>query len=270
MPSGAELLELATATALEAGRLVADRIAEAEVAATKSSPTDVVTEVDIASEKLIRSRLLEARPDDGFLGEEGGDVESSSGVVWVADPIDGTVNFLYGIPQFAVAIAAQRDGEVVAGVVHHPVTGETFTAVRGQGARLGDQPIRVSGCVDLSQALVGTGFHYKVEVRTAQVAELARMMPQIRDIRRMGSAALDLCFVACGRYDAYVERGLRPWDLLAAQLIVEEAGGRVEGLHGAPAGELIATAAGGALYDAFHDGLLTSGFGDWPLTDWPG
>jgi myo-inositol-1(or 4)-monophosphatase len=270
MPSGAELLELATATALEAGRLVVSRVAEAEVAATKSSPTDVVTEVDLASERLIRERILGTRPDDGFVGEEGDDLPTTSGVVWVADPIDGTVNFLYGIPQYAVSIAAQQDGEVVAGVVHHPVTGETFTAVRGGGARLDGQPIHVSRCTDLRQALVGTGFHYRVEVRTAQVAEVAALMPQVRDIRRMGSAALDLCFVACGRYDAYVERGLKPWDLLAAQLVVEEAGGTVAGLNGAPAGELITTAAGSALYNDFHDGLLSSGFADWPLADWPG
>lgn len=263
------LLALAEEAARSAGVLVASRTTGIEVAATKSSPTDVVTAVDIASEELIRDRLLGARPDDGFLGEEGDDIPSASGVVWVADPIDGTVNFLYGIPGFSVSIAAEVDGVAVAAVVHNPTNGETFTATQGGGARLDGDPIRVSTVTDLSHTLVGTGFHYRSDVRTHQAAEFARMLPQVRDVRRMGSAALDLCSVACGRLDAYVERGLKPWDLAAGQLILREAGGRVGGLNGSPAGELLTAAAAASIYDSFHECLVTSGFADWPMPEWP-
>jgi myo-inositol-1(or 4)-monophosphatase len=265
-----ELLKLAIETAREAGALVAAaQRGVVQVAQTKSSPTDVVTATDVASERLIRDRILGARPGDGFVGEEGDDIASASGVVWIADPIDGTVNFVYGIPQFSISIAAQVDGLVVAGVVHNPMNGELFTAARGQGAWLGDVRLHGSMCSDVSKALVGTGFGYQAEIRAAQAAEAARLLPMVRDIRRMGSAALDLCYVACGRYDAYVERGLHSWDLAAGQLVVEEAGGRVEGLNGAPAGELIVTAASIALYGPFHERLLASGFADWPVPDWP-
>jgi myo-inositol-1(or 4)-monophosphatase len=268
MTDGAELLRLATATAHEAGALVADALrGVVEVARTKSSPTDVVTATDVASERLIRDRILRARPDDGFVGEEGDDTVSSSGVVWIADPIDGTVNFVYGIPQFSISIAAQVDGEVVAGVVHNPMNGETFTAVRGHGSWLGDVRLTGSSCSDVSKALVGTGFGYEASSRAAQAAEVARLLPLVRDIRRMGSAALDLCFVACGRYDAYVERGLHSWDLAAGQLVVEESGGRVEGLRGTPAGELIVIATSATLFDGFHEQLLANGFADWPLAE---
>lgn len=264
-----ELLQLAEATAFEAGRLVASRTTGVEVAATKSSPTDVVTAVDIASEELIRARLLGARPDDGFLGEEGDDIAGSSGVVWIADPIDGTVNFLYGLPSFSVSIAAELDAEIVAGVVHNPVSGETFSAARGEGAWLDGAPISVSTVADLSQTLVGTGFHYRADVRQHQAAEFARMLPQVRDVRRMGSAALDLCSVACGRLDAYVERGLKRWDLAAGELIVREAGGRVGGLAGTAAGELLTTAGAASIYESFHECLVSSGFADWPMPEWP-
>lgn len=270
MTEPGELVDLAAAVALEAGGLVAEaQRGVVEVAQTKSSPTDVVTATDIASERLIRGRILGARPDDGFVGEEGDDIASRSGVVWIADPIDGTVNFVYGIPQFSISIAAEVDGQVVAGVVHNPMNGEMFTAVRGQGAWLGHVRLVGSSCTEVSQALVGTGFGYEADVRAAQAAETARLLPLVRDIRRMGSAALDLCYVACGRYDAYVERGLHSWDLAAGRLVVEESGGRVEGLHGAPPGELLVTAASEALYDAFHEQLLASGFGEWPLSHWP-
>jgi myo-inositol-1(or 4)-monophosphatase len=270
MTDAAELLELAEATALEAGGLVADaHRGKVEVARTKSSPTDVVTAVDVASERLIRDRILAARPGDGFVGEEGDDLSSTSGVVWIADPIDGTVNFVYGIAQFSISIAAQVDGEVVAGVVHDPIKDETFTARRGAGAFLGETRLWGSGCTDIATALVGTGYSYLPEVRGAQAIEMARLLPTVRDIRRLGSAALDLCYVACGRYDAYVERGLHLWDLAAGRLVVEESGGRVEGLDGGPPGELIVTAASRALYDAFHGRLVASGFADWPIAAWP-
>ncbi len=270
MSAAVDLLLVAEATAREAGLLLVEgQRGRVEVAVTKTSPTDVVTAVDLASEQLIRDRILGARPDDGFVGEEGDDLPSTSGVTWIADPIDGTVNYLYGIPQYAVSIAASFEGTVVAGVVHDPVSGETFTAALGEGARLDGELISVGSCQDVSQALVGTGYSYRADVRALQAVEMARLLGTVRDVRRMGSAALDLCFVACGRYDAYVERGLKPWDLSAAGLVVAEAGGRVEGIAGSPAGELIVTAASSQLYDAFHASLLEAGFADWPLPGWP-
>ncbi len=270
MSDDQELLDLAVATVRSAGELVRQgRRGRVVVADTKSSPTDVVTANDIASENLIRSSILAARPDDGFLGEEGASIPGTSGVRWVADPIDGTVNYLYDIPQYAVSLAAERAGQVVAGVVLAPSTGETFTALRGKGAWLDGASIQVSGVTDVGQALTGTGFHYRSDVRVHQAAELARLMPRIRDIRRLGSAALDLCFVACGRLDAYVERGLRPWDRAAAQLIVQEAGGRVEGLDGNAPDELITVASSSGLFEAFRACLVDSGFAAWPMPDWP-
>jgi myo-inositol-1(or 4)-monophosphatase len=268
--AAADLLRIAEAAAREAGMLLVEgQRGTVEVTSTKSSPTDIVTAVDVASEQLIRRTILAARGDDGFVGEEGDDVPGSSGVVWIADPIDGTVNYLYAIPQFAVSIAASVDGTVVAGVVHNPMSGETFTAALGEGARLDGRAISVGSCTDISQALVGTGYSYRADVRARQAVETSRLVSVVRDIRRIGSAALDLCYVACGRYDAYVERALRQWDLAAGRLIVTEAGGRVEGLRGEEPGELIVTAAGPQLYDAFHASLIGAGFGDWSLPDWP-
>jgi myo-inositol-1(or 4)-monophosphatase len=264
-----QLLALAVEAALEAGELVAAaKPGESiEVEKTKTSPTDVVTAVDVASERTIRDRILAARPDDGFLGEEGDDIAGTTGVVWIADPIDGTVNFLYGIPQFSVSIAAQVDDAVVAGVVHNPMSGETFTAARGEGAFLGERRLTGSSCDDMSAALVGTGFGYRAEDRAIQAVQIARLLPTIRDIRRIGSAALDLCFVAAGRYDAYVERGLHAWDLAAGGLIVEESGGRVEGLNGQAAGGTLVVAASTGLFPAFHDRLMSAGFADWPRVE---
>ncbi|MGI8578773.1 MAG: inositol monophosphatase family protein [Nocardioidaceae bacterium] len=265
-----ELLGLAESVVSEAGSLVAaGRRGEVEVSDTKSSPTDVVTAVDVAAEQLNRNRILTDRPGDGFLGEETGEVTGSSGVRWVVDPIDGTVNYLYEIAQFAVSLAVEVDGAAVAGVVHNPMSVETFTALRGEGAWLNGAAIRCSKRDDVAQALVGTGYGYRADVRTHQAAEISRLVSQVRDIRRFGAATLDLCFVACGRLDAHVERGLKPWDLAAAGLIAAEAGARVEGLHGAPAGELLVIAAPDSLFDALHGQLVASGYVDWPLTDWP-
>jgi myo-inositol-1(or 4)-monophosphatase len=270
MTAPQDLLELAETTARAAGELIRlVRQGSVEVAETKTSPTDVVTAADYASEQLIRDRIFAARPEDGFVGEEGDDIAGSSGVTWLADPIDGTVNYLYGIPQFAVSIAAQQSGVTVAGVVHNPVSGETFTAVRDGGAKLDGTLISASGQTDVAQTLVGTGFSYRADVRRHQVAETAALLPSVRDIRRLGSAALDLCYVACGRLDAHVERGLRPWDLAAGRLVVTEAGGRVEGMDGAEPGELLVVAAPVGLFDALHAVLANSGYADWPMTDWP-
>ena len=180
------LLELALATAREAGELVVRLRSEGvEVAGTKSSPIDIVTEADRACEVLVRERLLGARPDDGMVGEEGSARESASGVVWIVDPIDGTVNYLYGLPHFAVSIAAEQDGEVVAGVVLAPVLGLEYVARAGGGATLNGQPIRPRPVVPLAERLVGTGFSYEQPARARQAGYLARMLPRIRDIRRL-------------------------------------------------------------------------------------
>ncbi|QNN52985.1 inositol monophosphatase family protein [Nocardioides mesophilus] len=223
-----QLLALAERVAREAAAEVLRLRREGvEVAATKTSPTDVVTEVDHRSEELIRARLLEERPGDGFVGEEGESSDSSTGVTWVVDPIDGTVNFLYGIPQYAVSIAARAGEQVVAGVVLDVVKGECFTATRGGGAFLDGAPIRVRPVVPLDQRLVITGFSYERSTRVAQAQAVARLLGEVRDVRRLGSAALDLCYVGAGRTDAYVEEGLHEWDLAAGGLVAEEAGARV-------------------------------------------
>lgn len=265
-----DLLGVARAAAFEAGALIRDRrLGTVEVAATKSSPTDIVTAVDLAAEGLIRDRILSSRPRDGFVGEEGDDVFGTSGVTWIVDPIDGTVNYLYRIPRFAVSIAAEVDGRAVAGVVHDPMINHTYTAIRGQGAQRNGDPIHASSCTDPARALVGVGYGYRVDVREHQAAEIAGLVSRVRDIRRRGSAALDLCSVACGQLDAYVERGLKPWDLAAAGLIATEAGSRVAGINGAPASELLVIAAPTALFDPLHATLVECGYGDWPLSDWP-
>jgi len=224
-----ELLDLALGVAREAGRRVVElRRDGVSVAATKSSDVDVVTQADRASERLIRERLLTARPDDGLLGEEGADVTGTSGVRWVVDPIDGTVNYLYGIPGYAVSVAAKVEGRAVAGVVVNPATGEEFAAVRGGGATRNGQPVRVRPFVSVEQSMFATGFSYEQPVRARQAAAVARVLPQVRDIRRLGSCALDLCGVACGRFDAYAEEGVNEWDHAAGALVAEEAGARVE------------------------------------------
>lgn len=224
-----DLLALAVEVAAEAAALVRERRTGAvSVADTKSSPVDVVTEADRASEELIRSRLLAARPDDAILGEEGGSSGGASGVRWIVDPIDGTVNFLYGIPAYAVSLAAEVDGAVVAGVVADISAGTTYTAVAGGGARRDDVPLQVRGPAPVEQRMVLTGFSYEAAQREIQAAAVARMLPRVRDIRRFGSCALDLCRVAEGTADAYVEEGVAIWDHAAGALIAAEAGARCE------------------------------------------
>ena len=252
--------ELAVAVAREAGELVVRRRVEGvDVAATKSTPTDVVTRADRESEELIRTRLLDARPHDGILGEEGSSVAGTSGVTWVVDPIDGTVNYLYGIPTYAVSIGAELDGRAVAGAVVNPVSGETWTAVLGEGARLDGRPIRVTGQDRLDQSLIGTGFGYDARRRASQAAVLSQVITHVRDIRRAGSAALDLCAVACGRHDAMYERGLNRWDYSAGLLIAEEAGARSGGLNGAAASEELTIVAAPGIFDGLHDLLAAAG-----------
>jgi myo-inositol-1(or 4)-monophosphatase len=235
------LLRIARDVALTAGQLVVRRRAEGvTVADLKSSPVDVVTAADRECETLIRSLLATARPHDGFFGEEGADDTGTSGLTWIVDPIDGTVNYLYNIPHYAISIAVVSGGTdpltwtALAGCVLNPVSGEIFTASAGGGAFLGDEPIRPAPAVELSQALVGTGFSYSAETRATQGAVVAALLPKVRDIRRFGAASLDICAVACGRLNAYFERGLSPWDHAAAALIVREAGATVVGENGQP------------------------------------
>jgi myo-inositol-1(or 4)-monophosphatase len=265
-PDPGQLLSLARSAADEAGRLLASRRpagpqGRPEVASTKSSPTDVVTEMDRASEALIRQRIRAERPADTILGEEGG--ESGRGRVrWIVDPLDGTVNYLYGLADWAVSIAAEVDGQVVAGVVAVPAHGEVFTAVAGQGSFLHPAagppvPLRCNTGVPLHRALVSTGFGYTQAQRVVQGEVVAAVLPLVRDIRRAGSCAVDLCSVAAGRVDAYYERGVNYWDYAAGGLIATEAGARVAGLKGRPASPELTMAAEPALFSELHDLLAT-------------
>ena len=260
------LLGLARDTAMEAGRMLAalrppGRSGRPEVTGTKSSPTDVVTEMDQAAEALITERLRAQRPRDAFLGEEGG--ESGRGRVrWIIDPLDGTVNYLYGLADWAVSIAAEVDGTPIAGVVAAPARDEVFTAVSGGGAWLlaGDGPpvaLRCNTGVPLAQALVATGFGYEVPRRMVQGEVVGALLPQVRDIRRAGSCAVDLCSVAAGRVDAYYERGVNYWDYAAGGLIAAEAGARVAGLAGGPPSPELAIAAEPTLFAELQALLAT-------------
>ena len=256
----ADLLETALEAAARAGVLLRDgRPDDLGVAATKSSPIDVVTEMDLAAEKLITGHLAEHRPDDGVLGEEGAAVDGTSGVRWVIDPIDGTVNYLYGLPAWGVSIAAEYLGETVVGVVEIPSRGETFRAVSGHGAFRNAQPVRCRTSPALDQALVGTGFNYVQERRVAQVEVARLLVPQVRDIRRSGSAAVDLCDVACGRLDGFYERGLHRWDWAAGDLIVREAGALTGGRPGEPPNEDLTVAASPGVFHALQPLLDTLG-----------
>ncbi len=249
-----ELLTLAVDIATRAGRLLVEGRPEAvEVSATKSSPTDIVTEMDRSSERLIVGALADARPDDGVLGEEGSRGRSRSGVRWIIDPIDGTVNYLYGLAPWAVSIAAERDDRTLLGVVHVPPSGETFTAARGRGAQRNGAAIRVNTAVPLERALVATGFGYVAARRARQAEVLRAVLPRVRDVRRGGSAAVDLCSLGCGRVDAYYERGVQTWDVAAGGLVAAEAGARVAGLRGRPASEEFTLAAAPELFGQLHD-----------------
>ena len=293
-PDAGELLALAAETAAAAARLLADEGAQArpEVVETKSSLTDVVTEMDRRAEALITEQIRAARPGDAILGEEGGETRGAAApgqpgggtpaaeVRWIVDPLDGTVNYLYGLSDWAVSIAAEVAGTIVAGVVAVPLHGETFLAVRGQGAWRrtdsglhsaigsgaigsgaigsgadGDTTLRCNRGVPLGQALVGTGFGYLPGRRRVQGEVVSALLPQIRDIRRGGSASVDLCMVAAGRLDAFYERGLNYWDYAAGALIAAEAGARVTGLAGRPPGSSMTVAAGPGLYEQLTGAL---------------
>ncbi|MFW6641132.1 inositol monophosphatase family protein [Nocardiopsis algeriensis] len=258
-PDPESLRDLAVRVAAEAGELAARGQEGVTVLETKSSPTDVVTRMDRATEELVRSRLLAARPQDAVLGEEDGDTAGSSGVRWVVDPIDGTVNYLYGQLDWAVAIAAEIDGVAVAAAVNVPRRGEMYEAVRGGGARRNGEPLQAPPAVPLAEALVATGFGYSAERRGRQAKVLTEVLPRVRDIRRSGSAAVDLTGLAAGRFDAYYERGLNRWDWSAPGLVASEAGIRVGGLHGeAPSKDLV-VAARPELHEALSDLLAPLG-----------
>lgn len=272
------LLDLACEVAVAAGRLLIGSGGRPEVVATKSSPTDVVTEADQAAEALIRGLIGEKRPGDRILGEEGGETGPGgtggqggrSDVRWIVDPLDGTVNYLYGLPDWAVSVAAEVDGTVVAGAVFVPRRDELYSARLGHGAWLSSgaldwrgedtgSPVRLA-CnrdVPLAQALVATGFGYAAGRRQVQGDVLRAVLPRVRDIRRGGSAAVDLCSVASGTVDAYYERGVNLWDIAAGGLIAAEAGAEVTGLHGRPPSPSMTLAAPPPLLGDLHD-LLAS------------
>jgi myo-inositol-1(or 4)-monophosphatase len=227
-PDPAGLRALAVAVACEAGDVLLEHRERTLQVDIKTSATDPVTQADRASEDLIARRLLAARPDDGLLGEEDrANRRGSSGLRWVVDPLDATVNFTYRLPHWCVSIAVEDDEGPLAGVVHDPVRGEVFAAARGRGASLDDRPLHVSEVDDLHRVLVATGFAYDPAVRADQGRDVADLLGRVRDVRRGGSAALDLAYVAAGRVDGYVEFGLQPWDWAAGRLLVTEAGGHV-------------------------------------------
>ena len=278
MTDPAELLEVAVEVARQAAELARSRRLDgvADVG-TKSTATDLVTAADRDVERLIGRLLRAHRPDDAILGEEFGASRDSGGsagagagdraggiaggtdggrVRWVVDPIDGTVNYVYGIPHYAVSIAAEMGGAAVAGVVRNAATGEEWTAVRGGGAWRAGERLAGSAVTGLDQSLIATGFAYGSDRRAHQATVLAAILPRVRDIRRFGAAALDLCAAAEGRVDAYFEKGLGAWDHAAGGLIATEAGLRVTGLRGAPAGPNLVLAAPPGVYRQLHDLLV--------------
>lgn len=256
-----ELADLAVAIARDAGALIRRRREEGvRIAETKSSATDIVTEADRASEELIRAWLADARPTDAVLGEEGDDVAGTSGVRWVVDPIDGTVNYAHGLPNYAVSIGVEVDGEVAVGVVLNPAQGLEYTAILGRGARRNGVPIAVAAPVAMARAVIGTGFSYERDLRVHQAATFGKLLPQVADVRRFGSCALDLCAVADGGLDGYVEEGIGgPWDYAGGGLVAREAGARTEVLTGA-AGRTLVVAAPATSYDEFRNLIVSCGY----------
>ena len=234
-----ELVALAERIAREAGAQLRDAFSGgALVTETKSSPTDLVSEADVAAEKLIREALQSARPDDGMLGEEGSDLPGTSGLRWIFDPLDGTTNFLFGIPQWGVSIAVEDESGTLAGVVFDPMRDECWAAARDAQPTLNGKPLRRPEREGgLATALVATGFGYDADVRSAQAEGVTRLLPHVRDIRRAGSCAIDLAWTAAGRYDAYYERGVKLWDIAAGELICARAGLHTRRLEPAPPAE---------------------------------
>ena len=211
---------------------------------SKSSDTDLVSDADREAERVIRELLAAERPDDGLLAEEGSHSEARSGRRWIVDPLDGTVNYLYGLPAWAVSMALEDAAGLAVGVVHSPVHRETFSAIRGEGAQLDGRPLRVREPGGLDRAMVATGFSYEPARRAEQAEVIRELLPRARDIRRAGAAALDLAWVAASRLDAFYERGLKTWDRAAGELLVTEAGGVLADLNGEPAGVVAAATPG--------------------------
>jgi myo-inositol-1(or 4)-monophosphatase len=259
------LLDLAVGLAEQAGSLLLEGLGRARASVTtKTTATDMVTEMDRAAEQLIVAGLRAARPHDAVVGEEGTARRGTSGVRWIVDPLDGTTNYLYGLPTFAVSIAAEVAGRLEVGVVVDPSRSETWTAVRGRGAAGGGRRLRVGATSEppgLSTALVGTGFSYDADRRARQAAVLATVLPRVRDIRRGGSAAIDLCWVAAGRLDAFYERGLQVWDVAAGSLVAAEAGARTGDLDGGPPSGSFTLAAPATLFEPLRELLLEAGAG---------
>lgn len=265
-PLHAELLDIALVAAGQAGELLLNsRPANLGVAATKSSPIDVVTEMDLASQKLITDYLAERRPDDAILAEEGSHgvdgqgTAGSSGVRWVIDPLDGTVNYLYGLPAWSVSIAAEVGGETVVGVVAIPSRGELCHAVRGEGAFLGGERVHCRPAPPFAHALIATGFNYLTARRDAQSVVARALLPQIRDIRRAGSAAIDLCDLGSGRLDGFYERGLYEWDFAAGVLFAREAGALAGGRPGQQPSTELTVAAVPGVFERLQRFLETAG-----------
>ncbi|MFN2388293.1 MAG: inositol monophosphatase family protein [Actinomycetota bacterium] len=260
MTTDRALLELAVEGARRAGALLLERFAApARGVAAKSTPTDPVSDADRDSEALLLGVIARARPGDGILAEEGGSERSSTGLTWVVDPLDGTVNFLYGRPDWAVSIAVEDGEGPVAGVVFQPVADELFAARRGGGSFLNGRPVRVSDVGELSSALIGTGFSYSAEVRARQAETAQRVLPRVRDIRRAGSAALDLAALACGRLDGFFEAPMGPWDRAAGVLLIREAGGIVSDLPAPVGPDRGVIAAGPTLHDPLRALVLDNG-----------
>ncbi|BCJ42274.1 inositol monophosphatase [Actinoplanes ianthinogenes] len=257
--SPGELLAIAVRVAREAAatarRMRDEAIGDVQ---TKSTDTDVVTAADKAVERQVVEALRAGRPGDGVLGEEYGDAGTTEpgAVRWILDPIDGTVNYLYGLPQYAVSLAAEVDGEVLAGVVVNAATGDEWTATRGGGAWRAGRRLACSTETVLGQALIGTGFGYDPRRRAHQGRVFAELITRVRDVRRFGAASLDLCLAAEGKLDAFFEKGLNPWDHAAGGLIAAEAGMVVAGLNGAPAGSEMVLLAPPALFPVLHDLLV--------------
>jgi myo-inositol-1(or 4)-monophosphatase len=234
-------LELAQRAARAAGDVLVGYYGrDPEGLGSKSSDTDLVSDADRQAERRIRELLAAERPEDGLVAEEGSRSEGESGRRWIVDPLDGTVNFLYGFPAWAVSVALEDEGGLAVGVVHSPVHGETFSAVRGEGAHLAGRRLRVREPGGLDQAMVATGFSYEAARRAEQAEVIRALLPRARDIRRAGAAALDLAWVAAGRVDAFYERGLQSWDRAAGELLVTEAGGALADLEGEPPGVVAA------------------------------
>jgi myo-inositol-1(or 4)-monophosphatase len=228
LPAPPDLEDVASAAARAAAEVVTSAYGQPRAVGHKSSPTDIVTQTDLRAEELLRSVLLTATPQAGILGEEGGKTAPGARLQWVIDPLDGTINFLYGVPLFAVSIAAAVDGQIVAGAVVDVLRGELFSAHRRGGARCDGQTISASSCQSLAEALVTTGFSYHADLRDLQGAVAHRVLSRARDLRCFGSAALELCWVACARADGYYQRDTEIWDIAAGALIAEEAGARTE------------------------------------------